>query len=167
MKRNLLAVLASLTMFFTALFVPISEPSAASAATAVVAQAHPGHHHHLSPLTATQKERQRKQAHHRAARRAALHRAAVLRTHYGVTSAMMAQAQRVSVCEEGGNWHFVGSVFDGGIGWTLANWQQFRRPEWPTHMHDASKWMQANALFRFIRHYGIGMPDQDGVCRGY
>jgi hypothetical protein len=86
---------------------------------------------------------------------------------YGVTDAMFAAASRVAACEEGGNWHFSGPVFDGGIGWTIANWRQFRRPDWPLWMHDAPPRMQANALFRFAHHYGIGLPDQDGVCRGY
>jgi len=86
---------------------------------------------------------------------------------YGVSPAMMQAAQRVSNCEEGGNWHFVGAVFDGGIGWTLQNWAQFRKPSWPRLMHDASPYMQANALFRFVRHYGISLPDQAGSCYGY
>jgi hypothetical protein len=86
---------------------------------------------------------------------------------FGVTPKMMAAAARVSRCEEGGNWHFVGTTFDGGIGWTLDNWAQFRKPSWPRFMHDASPHMQANALFRFVRHYGIAMPDQAGWCSGY
>jgi hypothetical protein len=86
---------------------------------------------------------------------------------YGVTPRMMAMAERVSMCEEGGNWHFVGTVFDGGLGWTLGNWANFRKPSWPARMDEAPPHMQANALFRFVRHYGIGMPDQAGVCAGY
>jgi hypothetical protein len=86
---------------------------------------------------------------------------------YGVSDAMFAAASRVAMCEEGGNWHFAGPVFDGGIGWTIANWRQFRLPDWPVWMHDAPPRMQANALYRFVRHYGMGLPDQDGVCRGY
>jgi hypothetical protein len=80
---------------------------------------------------------------------------------------MMQMAQRVSICEEGGDWDFAGNVFDGGIGWTLTNWQEFRKPTWPRWMHQASPHMQANALFRFVRRYGIAMPDQAGACAGY
>jgi hypothetical protein len=34
-------------------------------------------------------------------------------------------------------------------------------------MHDASPREQTGAMYRFVAHYGIAMPDQDGVCRGY
>ena len=80
---------------------------------------------------------------------------------------MMAMAQRVSNCEEAGNWHFRGNTFDGGIGWTLDNWAHFRKSTWPRWMHDAPPHMQANALFRFVWHYRIAMPDQAGYCAGY
>lgn len=86
---------------------------------------------------------------------------------YGVTPRMMAAATRVSRCEEGGNWHFAGSTFDGGIGWTPGNWAHFRKPSWPRYMHDAPPHMQANALYRFVWYFGIALPDQDGVCSGY
>ena len=86
---------------------------------------------------------------------------------YGISPAMMTAAARVSRCEEGGNWHFSGTYFDGGIGWTPANWLHFRKPQWPRFMHDAPPHMQANALYRFVRYYGIGLPDQNGVCAGY
>ena len=86
---------------------------------------------------------------------------------FGVTPSMMAAAQRVSTCEEGGNWHFVGTSFDGGIGWTPTNWLLFRKPTWPRFMHDAPPRMQANALFRFVRYFRISMPDQTGTCAGY
>jgi hypothetical protein len=86
---------------------------------------------------------------------------------YGITPRMMTMAEHVAVCEEGGDWHFRGEVFDGGIGWTLGNWAHFRRPSWPRFMHDAPPRMQANALFRFVWHYRIAMPDQAGYCAGY
>ncbi len=95
-----------------------------------------------------------------------------VRTHghrqlFGVSPRMMTEASRVARCEEGGNWHFAGTTFDGGIGWTLANWAHFRKPTWPRYMHDAPPHMQANALFRFVWHFGIALPDQDGSCTGY
>ena len=80
---------------------------------------------------------------------------------------MMGMAERVSLCEEGGDWDFAGTAFDGGIGWTPSNWLQFRKRTWPRWMHDAPPRMQANALFRFVRFYGIAMPDQAGACAGY
>lgn len=86
---------------------------------------------------------------------------------FGVTPRMMAAAARVSRCEEGGNWHFAGTSFDGGIGWTPENWAHFRRPTWPRFMHDAPPHMQANALYRFVWYFRIAMPDQDGMCTGY
>lgn len=86
---------------------------------------------------------------------------------FGITPRMMTEASRVARCEEGGNWHFAGTTFDGGIGWTLANWAHFRKPTWPRYMHSASPHMQANALFRFVWHFGIALPDQNGACAGY
>jgi hypothetical protein len=86
---------------------------------------------------------------------------------YGITPKMMEAAARVSRCEEGGDWDFAGTSFDGGIGWTPENWVHFRKPSWPRFMHNAPPRMQANALFRFVRYYGIGLPDQNGVCAGY
>lgn len=97
--------------------------------------------------------------HAAAERRAALARAKQLR--------MIAVAQRVADCEESGNWHFEGGVFDGGIGFSIANWRQFRAPHDPYWMHDATPLQQAQALFRFVAHYGIALPDQHGVCAGY
>jgi hypothetical protein len=86
---------------------------------------------------------------------------------FGVTPRMMVAASRVSRCEEGGDWHFAGSSFDGGIGWTPENWAHFRKPTWPRFMHDAPPHMQANALYRFVWHYRMALPDQDGMCSGY
>jgi hypothetical protein len=80
---------------------------------------------------------------------------------------MMTEAARVARCEEGGNWHFEGTTFDGGIGWTLTNWEHFRKPTWPRYMHQAPPHMQANALFRFVWYFGIALPDQNGTCAGY
>jgi hypothetical protein len=99
-----------------------------------------------------------------------VHKGTRARTHvnlFGVTRKMMVAAARVARCEEGGNWHFAGTTFDGGIGWTPANWAHFRKHRWPHFMHDASPHMQANALFRFVRYYGIALPDQHGWCSGY
>jgi hypothetical protein len=86
---------------------------------------------------------------------------------FGVSPRMMRAASRVASCEEGGNWHFAGSSFDGGIGWTPENWWHFRKPSWPRFMHDAPPHMQANALFRFVWHYQMALPDQNGSCSGY
>jgi hypothetical protein len=99
-----------------------------------------------------------------------VHKGTKARTHvnlFGVTRKMMVAAARVARCEEGGNWHFAGASFDGGIGWTPANWARFRKPHWPRFMHEAPPRMQANALFRFVRYYGIPLPDQNGLCTGY
>lgn len=85
---------------------------------------------------------------------------------YGVRPRMMAMAEKVAKCEEGGRWHFRGTTYDGGLGWTLANWQQFRAKGWPRWMHSATPHQQANALFRFVWHYRIPFPDQQ-YCAGY
>jgi hypothetical protein len=86
---------------------------------------------------------------------------------YGVTPAMMHQVAQVNMCEEGGNWHVNGPTYFGGLGWLDATWAEFRKPAWPSDMADAPPLMQANAMFRFVWHYGIGMPDQGGCTGGY
>lgn len=39
-----------------------------------------------------------------------------------VTPTEFAQWSKVNVCEEGGNWHVIGSKFSGGLGISVANW---------------------------------------------
>lgn len=87
--------------------------------------------------------------------------------HYGVSRAMMREVARVNVCEEGGNWHVDGPVFSGGLGWLHSTWSMFRRPAWPRDMADAPPYMQANAMWRFVWHFGIAMPDQNGCTGSY
>lgn len=102
----------------------------------------------------------------------AVHRARVrhserLRAAEGLISRVVTVGARVSLCEEGLRWHYVGSVYDGGLGFLLATWQQFKRPADPYWMHDASPYEQSRALFALVSHYGIEMPDQSGCSGGY
>jgi hypothetical protein len=39
-----------------------------------------------------------------------------------VTALQMLQWTRVAICEEGGNWHVIGSKYSGGLGITNVNW---------------------------------------------
>lgn len=86
---------------------------------------------------------------------------------YGVTPAMFAEVAQVNQCEEGGDWHVNGPEYFGGLGWLAATWDEFRKPSWPRNMADAPPLMQSNAMFRFIWHYGIAMPDQGRCTGGY
>src|ERR1700680_1294392 len=72
-----------------------------------------------------------------------IHRAHLLEAAADRDNALLLIAQRVANCEEGGNWHFAGSTFDGGIGFMLPVWQQFKRPSDPYWMHDATPLEQA------------------------
>jgi hypothetical protein len=80
-------------------------------------------------------------------------------------------AERVSICEEGGDWGYKGgnesADFNGGIGFRVATWDMFRTANDPANMGDATPLQQAQALFRFVAYYGIAMPDQNGCGRGY
>ena len=80
---------------------------------------------------------------------------------------MVAVAYRVAVCEEGGDWHYRGSTYSGGLGFLRATWAQFKAPGDPYDMADATPIQQARALYRFVAHYGIGFPDQAGCTGGY
>lgn len=104
--------------------------------------------------------------HHRVHRRHVHHHHA-RPSHYGVSRPMMREVARVNVCEEGGNWHVDGPLFSGGLGWMHATWSMFRRPDWPSDMADAPPYMQANAMWRFVWHFGISMPDQAGCTGSY
>lgn len=96
------------------------------------------------------------------------HRRVVRRPdHYGISRGMMAEVRRVNVCEEGGDWHVNGPEYFGGLGWLAATWAEFREHAWPSDMADAPPYMQANAMFRFVWHYGIAMPDQAGCTGSY
>jgi len=103
--------------------------------------------------------------HHRA--RHAHHRPHRAARHFGVTRSMMRDVSRVNVCEEGGRWHVDGPTFFGGLGWLHPTWLMFRRPEWPQNMADAPPYMQANAMWRFVWHFNVPMPDQHGCTGGY
>jgi hypothetical protein len=82
-----------------------------------------------------------------------------------VSSALMAQATHVAVCEEGG-WHNAhGPTYFGSLGWLDATWQTFRLTWMPARMDDAPPVEQAWALGRFATRYG--MPDLNGSCQGY
>jgi hypothetical protein len=93
--------------------------------------------------------------------------AAKLRHAAAVIDSFVTVGYRVSVCEEGGDWHFAGTTFDGGIGFALATWAEFKLPRDPYWMHDASPYEQSRALFRLVEHYGIAMPDQSGCTGSY
>lgn len=150
------ALAITLSTVTTMALIGVGAPAQAMPLAAQPASRVHHHHHH--------RHHARRHRHHRRRLRGP---STSRRGLFGVTPRMMAAAARVSRCEEGGNWHFAGTSFDGGIGWTPENWARFRKPSWPRFMHDAPPHMQANALFRFVHYFGIPMPDQNGACAGY
>lgn len=79
----------------------------------------------------------------------------------------MAEASNVALCEEGGNWHYRGGDYAGGVGFRLATWATFRYKTFPASMADATPQQQAWALSHMLAHYRMNWPDQPrGNCTG-
>ena len=89
---------------------------------------------------------------------------------YGLTPSQIAAWERVSVCEESGNWHVNGSAFSGGLGMSHANWNQFNTFGFPANAANASKLQQIRVAVAFATHYfgsPDAAPDQHGCAGGY
>jgi len=80
---------------------------------------------------------------------------------WGVTAADIQAWSRVSICEEGGNWHVRGSLYSGGLGITNHNWTYYSRGMgFPASAADATP-VQQIAVAKKING-GYGVPDQHG-----
>jgi hypothetical protein len=82
-----------------------------------------------------------------------------------VTDAQRAAWSKVNVCEEGGNWHVQGSMYQGGLGISVTNWVAYGGlrdfgPEWA-----ASPDQQIIVAMR-IEGNGY-VPDQYGCSGGW
>jgi hypothetical protein len=86
-------------------------------------------------------------------------------SHHLVSWSIMQKAIRVNQCEEGGNWHVRGSIYAGGLGWTLSLWPRFKAKPFPASMADASPEQQAWAMAHFVGAVLHYWPDQWG-CTG-
>jgi Transglycosylase-like domain len=86
-----------------------------------------------------------------------------------VSAVTMAKAQRVSMCEEGGNWHYYvkGGDYAGGVGFRLATWTAFRYRTFPMRMDHATPQQQAWALSHMLGYYHMAWPDQHGCTGSY
>jgi hypothetical protein len=83
---------------------------------------------------------------------------------HGITPAVMAQWQKVAICEEGGNWHVRGSVYSGGLGIMNTNWTYYSRGlNYPASAADATPAQQVVVARRIQGNNYV--PDQYG-CSG-
>lgn len=81
------------------------------------------------------------------------------------SAVVIAQWQKVAVCEEGGNWRVRGSLYSGGLGITNHNWTYFSRGlGFPASAADAAPWQQVIVAERIEGGSGY-VPDQKG-CGG-
>jgi len=80
---------------------------------------------------------------------------------WGVTASDLRQWSRVSICEEGGNWHVRGSLYSGGLGITNYNWTYYSRGMgFPANAADATPVQQIAVAKKINRGYAV--PDQHG-----
>jgi hypothetical protein len=89
---------------------------------------------------------------------------------YGLTQYQVNAWTKVSICEEGGNWHVNGSRFAGGLGFTKANWAQFNTFGFPSNAAFATPYQQIRVAVAFaVHYYGSAnfAPDQNGCGNGY
>ena len=83
---------------------------------------------------------------------------------HGITPAVMAQWQKVCICEEGGNWHVRGSMYSGGLGIMNYNWTFYSRGlNYPASAADATPAQQVVVARRIQGNNYV--PDQHG-CSG-
>lgn len=78
-----------------------------------------------------------------------------------VSPAIFAKAMKVHLCEQPSSWHVRGSLYQGGLGWTAANWKRFRAKSFPANAADATPQQQAWALAHFLGFYHLPWPDQN------
>lgn len=82
----------------------------------------------------------------------------------------MAEWQRVSVCETGGDWSSDGPIYAGGIGISRINWAKFSTGlNVPANAAQASEQQQIEVAEAIEAAGGVAgyVPDQDGECRAW
>ena len=79
------------------------------------------------------------------------------------SAAVMAQWQRVAICEEGGDWHVRGSMYSGGLGIMNSNWTYYSRGlGFPASAADATPEQQVIVAQRIQGSSFV--PDQNGCA---
>ena len=87
-----------------------------------------------------------------------------------VTPFQRAEWDKVSICEESGDWAVDGATYSGGLGFTHANWTQFNTFGFPSDAAYATPDEQIRVAVAFATAYLGGpnaAPDQDGCTGGY
>jgi hypothetical protein len=86
-----------------------------------------------------------------------------------VSATIMAKWAKVAQCEQGGNWHFNGSTYDGGLGIMRGNWYAYGGREFAPEAHLATPEEQVAVARRIQARAGYPdfVPDQDGRCSGW
>ena len=86
-----------------------------------------------------------------------------------VAPEIMAKWEKVAQCEQQGNWHFKGSVYDGGLGIMRGNWYAYGGRDFALEAHLATPEQQVVVAQRIQAYNGYAgyVPDQDGMCRGW
>lgn len=91
-------------------------------------------------------------------------------TALGITPAQIAAWSKVDICEEGGNWHVVGAVYSGGLGFSNVNWTTLNTFGFPATAAAATPDQQVRVAVAFaVRYYGTpnAAPDQPRCGGGY
>jgi len=86
-----------------------------------------------------------------------------------VSADIMAKWNKVAWCEQGGNWHFNGSIYDGGLGMLRSNWYAYGGREFAPEAHLATPEEQVTVAIRIQARAGFPdfVPDNDGRCSGW
>ena len=86
-----------------------------------------------------------------------------------VSADIMAKWNKVAWCEQHGNWHFSGSIYDGGLGMLRTNWHAYGGQEFAPEAHLATPEEQVIIARRIQAHAGYPefVPDQNGRCSGW
>jgi len=75
-----------------------------------------------------------------------------------LSAVTIAAWQRVAQCEEGGNWKYFSYWYPNGLGIDRPNWIQFGG----SLVKPSSMIEQIKVAQRFIKYYGMVVPDQYG-----
>jgi hypothetical protein len=79
-----------------------------------------------------------------------------------VSDGVMAQWNKVAMCEEGGNWHVRGATYSGGLGISNYNWGAYGGTQFAYSAADASPEQQVIVAQRIQTN----PPDQNG-CKAW
>lgn len=81
-----------------------------------------------------------------------------------VSDSLMGKWSKVAWCETHGNWHRIGSIYDGGLGIMPVNWIAYGGLAYAPSAHQATPQEQVAIAININGSY---IPDQDGNCRAW